>query len=140
MTANAKKALAALVSGLVFGLGIAVSGLSDPDKVLQFLTLSENWSPALLFTMGAGVLVAFVGYRWVLHRGPVLEEKLQLPTSSKLDRQLLTGSALFGVGWGLAGFCPGPAIVGMSTGMAEPIVFVAALIVGSQIRRVTSAT
>lgn len=139
MNANIKKALAALFSGLIFGLGIAVSGLSNPDKVLQFLTLTSNWSPALLFTMGAGILVSFAGYKWVLHRGPVFENKLQLPTNNRLDRQLMAGAAIFGVGWGLAGFCPGPAIVGLSTGMTEPLVFVAALIIGSQIQRVVSS-
>lgn len=140
MNANIKKALAALFSGLIFGLGIAVSGLSNPDKVLQFLTLTSNWSPALLFTMGAGILVSFAGYKWVLHRGPVFENKLQLPTNNRLDRQLMAGAAIFGVGWGLAGFCPGPAIVGLSTGMTEPLVFVAALIIGSQIQRVVSSS
>lgn len=139
MSANLKKALAALASGLVFGLGLAVSGLANPDTVLQFLTLSSNWSPALLFTMGAGIAVTFAGYKWVLHRGPVLEDSLQLPTNNKLDRRLLAGSAIFGVGWGLAGFCPGPAIVASSTGMTEPFVFVAALLVGSQVQRITSS-
>lgn len=130
----------ALISGLVFGLGLAVSGLSDPDNVLQFLTLSSDWSPALLFVMGAGILVSFIGYKWVLHRGPILDANLQLPTNTKLDRRLLTGAAIFGVGWGLAGFCPGPAIVGLSSGMAEPFIFVAALIGGSQIQRLVSSS
>ena len=135
MTHNTKRIFVALVSGLVFGLGIAVSGLSDPDNVLRFLTLSSGWSPALLFTMGAGIVVSFSGYRWVLHRGPVFENEMQLPTNTRLDRNLLAGAALFGVGWGLAGFCPGPAIVGLSAGKIEPFVFIAALIVGSQIQR-----
>lgn len=139
MSNNLKKALAALAAGLVFGLGLAVSGLANPDKVLQFLTLSSNWSPALLFTMGAGIAVTFAGYKWVLRRGPVLADNLQLPTNNKLDRRLLVGSAIFGIGWGLAGFCPGPAIVGLSTGMTEPFVFVAALLVGSQLQRITSS-
>ena len=140
MSSNWKKALAALLSGLIFGLGLAVSGLSNPDNVLQFLTLSSNWSPALLFVMGAGILVSFAGYKWVLHRGPVFEDELQLPSNNKLDRRLLTGAAIFGVGWGLAGFCPGPAIVGLSTGMIEPFIFVSALIVGSQIQRLVSSS
>lgn len=139
MSNNLKKALAALAAGLVFGLGLAVSGLANPDKVLQFLTLSSNWSPALLFTMGAGIAVTFAGYKWVLRRGPVFADDLQLPTNNKLDRRLLVGSAIFGIGWGLAGFCPGPAIVGLSTGMTEPFVFVAALLVGSQLQRITSS-
>ena len=140
MSANWKKALAALLSGLIFGLGLAVSGLSNPDNVLQFLTLSPDWSPALLFVMGAGILVSLAGYKWVLRRGPVLEDELQLPSNNKLDRRLLTGAAIFGVGWGLAGFCPGPAIVGLSTGMIEPFIFVTALIVGSQIQRLVSTS
>lgn len=131
MTVNVKTTLAALASGMLFGLGLAVSGLTDPDKVLQFLTLSANWSPVLLFTMGAGVAVSLLGYRWVLQRGPVFGDKLHLPTRVKLDRRLLTGAALFGAGWGLAGFCPGPAIVGLSTGMIEPSIFMLALIAGA---------
>ncbi len=138
MNESMKRALAALISGIVFGLGLAVSGLANPDKVLQFLTLSSNWSPALLFTMAAGILVSLAGYRWVLNRGPVFEDSLQLPTNSKLDRRLIAGAIIFGAGWGLAGFCPGPAIVGLSTGMIEPLIFVAALIVGSQIQRLVS--
>jgi uncharacterized membrane protein YedE/YeeE len=140
MSSDWRKTLVALISGLVFGLGLAVSGLSDPDNVLQFLTLSSDWSPALLFVMGAGILVSFIGYKWVLHRGPILDANLQLPTNTKLDRRLLTGAAIFGVGWGLAGFCPGPAIVGLSSGMAEPFIFVAALIGGSQIQRLVSSS
>ena len=140
MSENLKKGLAALLSGTIFGLGLAVSGLANPDKVLQFLTISPDWSPALLFTMAAGILVTLVGFKWVLHRGPVLEAHLELPTKSKLDRKLLTGAAIFGIGWGLAGFCPGPAIVGLSSGMTEPFAFVAALIIGSQIQRVTSSS
>lgn len=135
---NVRFILAALLSGLVFGFGLGVSGLANPDKVLQFLTLDENWSPALLFTMGAGILVAFFCYRIVSRRGPVLCDDLSLPTKTLIDRQLVIGSAIFGIGWGIAGFCPGPAITGLSSGMLEPFIFVGALIVGSQIRRTTA--
>ena len=131
------KLISALIAGLLFGLGLAVSGLANPDKVLQFLVIGPNWSPALLFAMAAGVAVTFAGYKWVLHRGPVLEEQLHLPTKTDLDKKLLSGAAIFGAGWGLAGFCPGPAIVGLSTGMPEPFAFVAAMIVGAQLQRVT---
>ena len=137
---NNKQQLAALVSGLLFGLGIAVSGLSDPDNVLRFLTISANWSPALLFTMGAGILVTFVGYKWVLRRGPILTAEFQLPANKRLDRRLLTGAAIFGVGWGLAGFCPGPAIVSLSSGLYEPFIFVIALIAGSQLQHKLSSS
>ena len=88
------KLIAALVAGLVFGFGLAVSGLANPDKVQQFLIVSANWSPALLFTMATGVLVTFTGYRWVLRRGPVLVDELQMPTNTKLDRRLLVGSGI----------------------------------------------
>ncbi len=140
MSTDFKRSLAGLLSRTIFGLGIAVSGLSDPDNVLRFLTVSPNWSGALLLTLGSGILVSFVGYRWVLRRGPVFENELQLPAKSQLDRKLLIGAALFGVGWGLAGFCPGPAIVGLAAGMAEPYIFVAALLAGSQLQRVLESS
>lgn len=127
--------IASLVTGVTFGVGLAISGLTNPEKVLAFLTLTSDWDPSLLFTMGAAVLVTFVGYRWVLHRGPVLEEELHLPTRTDLDRPLLVGAGIFGIGWGLAGFCPGPAITGLSTGMAEPALFVLAMIAGMQLHR-----
>ncbi len=131
------RVISALVAGILFGLGLAVSGLANPDKVLQFLTIGPNWSPALLFAMAAGVAVTFIGYRWVLHRGPILDESLHLPTRTDLDRRLLMGAAIFGAGWGLAGFCPGPAITSLATGLTEPFAFVAAMIVGAQLQRVT---
>lgn len=133
MTNDAKRSVAAFACGLVFATGLAVSGLANPDKVLQFLTLNANWSPALLFTMLAGILVTFVGYRWVLHRGSVFSDTLHLPTRTDIDRRLLVGAAIFGVGWGLAGFCPGPALTALSSLHAEPVLFVAAMIAGSLI-------
>lgn len=135
---NMRISLAALLSGLVFGLGLAVSGLANPDKVLQFLTLDSQWSPALLFTMGTGVVVAFLGYGWVRRKGPILCDDLQWPTKTLLDRPLITGAVIFGVGWGIAGFCPGPAIAGLSSGVQEPYIFVIALIAGSQFRGLTA--
>lgn len=132
------KPLASLVAGIIFGLGLSVSGLANPDKVLQFLTLNADWSPALLLTMASGIIVTFFGYKWVLQRGPVFEAEFSLPTKTRLDPQLLIGATIFGVGWGLAGFCPGPAIVGLSSGLIEPVIFVAALLAGSQLRRVTA--
>ncbi len=129
---------ASLVAGTIFGLGLAVSGLANPDKVLQFLTLNQDWSPALLFTMGAGVLVTFVGYRLVTRRSPLLASEFHMPLKTALDRPLLIGAAIFGLGWGLAGFCPGPALVGLMSGMAEPFVFVGAMLAGAQLHRVTS--
>lgn len=124
--------VAALVCGLLFGTGLAISGLANPDKVLQFLTLNQNWSPALLFTMGAGILVTFIGYRWVSGHGAVLDT-LHLPTNTLIDRQLVAGAVVFGMGWGLAGFCPGPAITTLASGNLEPLVFIAAMIAGSAV-------
>ena len=138
MSLGMKQSVAGLVAGIVFGLGLAVSGLSDPDNVLRFLTISPGWSPALLFVMGAAILVSFIGYKWVLHRGPIFDDQLQLPTNTIVDRKLIMGAALFGVGWGIAGFCPGPAIVGLAAGNPEPYIFVIALIVGSQLQKLVS--
>jgi len=131
MTNDIKRSIAAFVCGTVFATGLAVSGLANPDKVLQFLTLNANWSPALLFTMLAGILVTFAGYRWVLQRGPVFSDSLHLPTRTDIDRRLLVGAGIFGVGWGMAGFCPGPALTALSSLHVEPFLFVGAMIVGS---------
>lgn len=131
MTSDIKRAVAAFACGLIFATGLAISGLANPDKVLQFLTLNANWSPALLFTMAAGILVTFAGYRWVLQRGPIFSDTLHLPTRTDVDRRLLIGAGIFGVGWGLAGFCPGPALTALSSMHVEPFIFVAAMIAGS---------
>jgi len=137
MKDNLKRSIAAFVCGLVFATGLAVSGLANPDKVLQFLTLNSNWSPALLFTMLAGILVTFTGYRWVLQRGPVFGDALHLPTRTDVDRPLLIGAGIFGVGWGLAGFCPGPALTALSSMHVEPFLFVVAMIAGSLLQAKT---
>lgn len=134
MSTRTFQALAALLSGFVFALGLALSGLANPDKVLQFLTINSQWSPALLFTMGAGIAVTLIGYRWVLRRGPILAEQLHLPTRTDLDARLLAGAGIFGLGWGLAGFCPGPAITTLTSGHPEPVIFVGAMIAGALIQ------
>lgn len=131
------KLAVSLVAGTTFGVGLGISGLANPDKVLQFLTLSGNWSPALLFTMAAGILVSMAGFRFALRRGPIFERMLHLPVKSDVDRTLVVGAAVFGLGWGLAGFCPGPAITGLSSGMVEPVLFVLAMIAGTLLHRAT---
>ena len=133
-----RRILASLMTGIIFGAGLAISGLADPDNVLRFLTISGDWSPALLFVMGSGIAVTYSGYKWILKRGPLLEKQLHLPTKTELDPRLISGAVIFGVGWGLAGFCPGPAIVGLSSGLAEPFIFVAAMIAGSQLQKLMS--
>jgi hypothetical protein len=123
--------LAGLAAGLVFGLGLAVSGMADPGVVLGFLDLAGAWNPTLLFVMGGAVPVTFLGYRLALGRGrPLLGERLSLPTATRLDAPLLGGAALFGVGWGIAGYCPGPALASLSAGYPGTLIFVVAMLVG----------
>ena len=133
-----RRILTGFMTGVIFGIGLAVSGLADPDNVLRFLTISSEWSPALLLVMASGIAVTFTGYKWILKRGPVLEEQQHLPTKTEVDTRLITGAVIFGVGWGLAGFCPGPAIVGLSSGLTEPFIFVAAMVAGAQLQRLMS--
>ena len=132
--------------GLVFGLGLIVAGMADPAKVLGFLDLSAiphgDWDPSLIFVMAGGIAVTFIGYRLVFARGrPLLAERFALPTASAPHSRLVTGAALFGIGWGLAGFCPGPALVSTLTGGAPALVFIAAMLAGMAIaRRFASVT
>jgi hypothetical protein len=121
------RVLAALVSGLVFGLGLAVSGMMNPAKVIGFLDVAGDWDPTLAFVM-VGALPA---YRFIpKRRRPVLEEDFNLPKKQVIDAPLIWGSALFGVGWGLGGFCPGPAVAPLGTGLAPVFAFVAAMLAG----------
>ena len=123
--------LVALTAGLLFGLGLAISGMLNPAKVQAFLDITGAWDPSLVFVLGAGFVVAFFGYRLAFAFGkPLLEGRLHLPVKTRIDRPLIAGSALFGVGWGLGGFCPGPAIAALSLGLAPAVVFVVAMLVG----------
>jgi len=126
---------AALGVGLLFGAGLAVSGMANPSKVLSFLDVAAiaggRWDGTLLFVMGGAVAVTFVGYRWVLRRPrPILAGSFSLPTATAVDRRLLIGAALFGAGWGLIGYCPGPAIASLAWPQAEPALFVVAMLGG----------
>jgi len=122
---------AAYLIGLVFGLGIAVSGMANPAKVLNFFDVAGSWDPSLAFVMGGAVAVAFVGYRLVFRRpAPLFEARFQVPTSRTIDVRLIGGAALFGVGWGLAGFCPGGALPALGAGVVQVYGFVAAMAVG----------
>jgi uncharacterized membrane protein YedE/YeeE len=117
--------------GLIFGVGIAISGMANPAKVLNFFDVAGSWDPSLAFVMGGAVVVAFIGYRNVFRRpAPIIDSKFHLPDNPHLDARLLGGSALFGVGWGIAGFCPGGALPALGTGRIEVLAFVAALIAG----------
>ncbi|HEY9214211.1 MAG TPA: DUF6691 family protein [Ancylobacter sp.] len=117
--------------GLLFGLGLVVSGMSDPAKVLNFLDLFGTFDPSLAFVMGGAVLVAFIGFRLALARqAPVLAPRFQLPTRRDIDARLVVGAALFGIGWGLGGFCPGPAFTALGLAAAGTLVFLPAMIAG----------
>ncbi|CTQ50335.1 DUF6691 family protein [Jannaschia donghaensis] len=122
--------------GLVFGIGISLSGMANPAKVLNFFDVFGTWDPSLAFVMGGALIVTFVGYRYVLRRpGPMLEARFMLPTKTDLDARLIGGSALFGVGWGIAGFCPGGALPALGTLMPDVFVFVASVAAGIWIAR-----
>lgn len=120
-----------LISGVLFGLGLAVSGLINPAKVLAFLDVAGDWDPSLMATMGAAVAVTALGYRLVFAGGrPWLDPSFHLPRQTEADLRLIGGAALFGIGWGLVGFCPGPAVAAVSLGLPEPLIFVAAMLLG----------
>jgi uncharacterized membrane protein YedE/YeeE len=130
------RALAALAAGLVFGVGLALSQMIDPLKVLGFLDVSGAWDPSLMFVMGGAVVLAAAGFYLVLlRRRPLLDERFDLPSRAAIDARLLLGSALFGVGWGLAGYCPGPAIATLGLGNAEAWWFVPAMLAGAGLQR-----
>ena len=123
--------IVALFAGALFGLGLAVSGMTNPAKVIGFLDVAGEWDPTLAFVMGGALLVTIPTFRLILGRPrPILADGFALPTKSALDGRLLGGAALFGVGWGLSGFCPGPAVAALVTGLAPVFVFVAAMMVG----------
>lgn len=123
--------ISALLSGLVFGLGLIVSGMANPAKVLGFLDLGGLWDPSLAFVMGGAIAVGAVAFAVAKRRSTsLLGTPMRLPNARHIDRRLVLGSLLFGVGWGVAGFCPGPALVGVGMGLAKAMAFVAAMLVG----------
>lgn len=128
------------LSGLIFGIGIAISGMINPAKVLNFLDVAGAWDPSLAFVMGGAVIVTFIGYRLAWRReAPLVGGRFQLPTSTEIDSKLIGGSALFGIGWGIAGFCPGAAIPALGTGRWEVALFIVAVVAGFFLRRIIGA-
>jgi uncharacterized protein len=123
--------LAALLCGVVFGAGLAISGMTNPAKVLAFLDVAGAWDPTLLCVMGAALALSTAGYAVARRRvRPWLAETFAIPTRQDLDVRLLGGAALFGVGWGLVGVCPGPALADLARGSADVLVFVASMLAG----------
>lgn len=128
--------LISFITGLVFGLGLIVSGMADPSKVIGFLNLADNWDPSLAFVMGGAVLVASIGFQFTKHRGKTwLGDKIRLPTATQIDKRLVLGGLTFGVGWGLAGYCPGPALASLTQG-SKPLIFILAMLAGMAISEV----
>jgi hypothetical protein len=122
---------AAYLIGLVFGVGIAISGMANPAKVLNFFDVAGTWDPSLIFVMGGALVTTFIGYKLVFGRSaPVMEGRFHLPANRSIDLQLVGGSAVFGIGWGIAGFCPGGALPALGTGRWEVFVFTGALLAG----------
>lgn len=125
-----------LLIGLLFGVGLVVSGMSNPAKVLNFLDILGTWDPSLAFVMGGAVIVAFIGYRLVLKRKhPFMDKQFHLPTKKDVDRRLIFGAGLFGIGWGLGGFCPGPAFVSLGLMHTGTLVFMPAMLIGMMTAR-----
>lgn len=128
--------LVSLMAGLVFGLGLAIAEMTNPLKVLAFLDLAGDWDPSLAFVMGGAVTVTALAFRFILRRPvPFYGERFHLPTLTQVDRKLLVGAALFGIGWGLAGYCPGPALATVLSGNSEAWLFVPAMLVGGALQR-----
>lgn len=123
--------LSALGCGAIFGFGLSLSGMLDPARVQGFLDVFGAWDPSLMFVLGGAVVVAFAGMVWVRKMTkPVLAEDFNMPTKTRIDTPLVLGSAIFGIGWGLGGFCPGPAIAAVPLGDSRVLVFIVAMVVG----------
>lgn len=129
------KPLVALASGTLFGMGLMLSGMTDPAKVIGFLDLAGRWDPSLAFVMGGALCVTFPTFQLLKSRtAPLLGERFYLPTRKDLDAPLIAGAVLFGVGWGIAGLCPGPAIANLAFGSPEVLGFVVSMIAGMWLR------
>jgi uncharacterized membrane protein YedE/YeeE len=126
---NMETVMAALLSGLLFGAGLTISQMVNPAKVAGFLDVAGDWDPSLALVMGGALAVTAIGYRVTMRRGaPLFATDFRLPTAADIDAPLLGGAALFGVGWGLGGFCPGPAIASLAYGIWQTALFVLAMV------------
>jgi len=133
-----KRWFAALLAGVLFGAGLALARMTDPNVVLGFLDVAGDFDPRLAFVLAGAVATTLVAFRLVLRRRrPLLEDRFRLPLSRAIDRRLVIGALLFGIGWGLAGYCPGPALVGAAAGVDSALIFVAAMLAGSALQAMT---
>jgi uncharacterized protein len=130
------KFLAALLCGLIFGLGLIVSGMGDPAKVLNFLDVAGTFDPSLVFVMGGAIVVAFAFFQFSKHRrSPFFTSRFHWPSGTAIDRRLVGGATLFGAGWGLSGFCPGPAVISIPLAATGTLIFALAMLVGMTVAR-----
>jgi len=131
-----KRVLAAFIAGALFGIGLVLGGMSDPNVVLGFLDITGDFNPALLFVMVGAMATTLIAFRFVLRRDrPLFDGDFHLPTATVVDKRLVLGAALFGMGWGLSGYCPGPLLVGVAGGMSTAWVFLPAMLVGALLQR-----
>ena len=130
------KTISAFIAGAIFSIGLTISGMSNPENVIGFLDIAGNWNPALMFVLLSAVVVTGLGYRLAWKRTqPLFEPNFSVPTSRILDGRLMTGSAIFGIGWGLIGLCPGPALSSVASGNSSVLVFIAAMFGGMILQR-----
>lgn len=131
MNRNISQFGAALASGIVFGFGLSLSGMLNPARVQGFLDIFGAWDPSLAFVLGGAVVVAFIGVQAMKRmERPAFDDSFHLPTNNRIDAPLVIGSAIFGLGWGLGGFCPGPAVASLAIGLPETVLFVIAMLAG----------
>lgn len=131
-----KHILIALISGILFGIGLSLSQMTNPNKVLNFLDLAGNWDPSLIFVMLGALTVTITSFRFILKRqNPVFDQKFYLATKKKIDKPLVIGAAIFGIGWGIAGYCPGPVVAGLGIGSIEAIIMLIAIYLGIMVHR-----
>ena len=130
--------IGSLFAGIIFGIGLSISGMVNPGKVIGFLDFFGQWDPSLAIVMGGAVTIYAIGYRLIIKSGkPICAETFHIPKRSDLDMRLISGAILFGAGWGLAGYCPGPAITGLALGFSQTFIFFAAMGAGVIIFKLT---
>lgn len=131
MSRNLFQILSALAAGITFGFGLSLSGMLNPARVQGFLDIFGAWDPSLAFVLGGAVLVAFLGVQVMKRlRHPAFDDSFHLPANQRIDAPLVIGSALFGLGWGIGGFCPGPAVASLSVGIPQTVLFVITMLAG----------
>ena len=136
---NTQRNIVALLTGILFGVGLGVAQMIDPNKIRNFLDIAGNWDASLMFVLAAALVTSFVAFKIILkQKAPRFADAFAVPTQNNIDRSLLIGATLFGVGWGVAGYCPGPGFAALALGSWEPIVFVLTMAVGFAMHRLVT--